>query len=284
MKFKHPFLPYSKLILNCCPTGNVPNKQTIPHVPISADEIIRESLELAQKGVSVLHLHARDASGQPTWSKDVYERIFCSIREKNPEVILCASTSGRFWSDFDKRSAVLELSGNAKPDMASLALGSMNFKKHTSINHPQIIRDLAKKMKDNGIKPELEVFDFGMMEMIKVLGKEGLLEGRSYINIILGNIGTAPADLGVLSMLVDQAEADSVIAVSGLGRSALPVHVTALAAGLHVRFGLEDSIYLDFDNKLLATNFAILDRLLGLNQMLNRSLMTPKETRHLLEI
>jgi uncharacterized protein (DUF849 family) len=179
---------------------------------------------------------------------------------------------------------VLELTGDAKPDMASLTPCSMNFPNHASVNSPDIVRDLLRKMNDCGIKPELEVFDSGMMNIIHTLRKEGLLHDRSYINILLGNLGTATADLGSLSLLVDQAEKDSIIAVSGIGRAALPVHMTALAAGLHVRFGLEDALYMDSEKRKLATNFSLLKRLTDLSHLLNRPIASPAETRKMLGI
>lgn len=279
MKFGHPFVEYPNLILNCCPVGMIPTREITPHVPITPEEIIRESIELAQAGVTMLHVHARGSDGRPTWSKAVYERIISSIREQNSQVILCVSTSGRLWSEFEKRSAVLELTGDAKPDMASLTPCSMNFLNHASVNPPNIVRDLLRKMNDHGIKPELEVFDSGMMNILHALRQEGLLPGPLYVNILLGNLGTAPADLGLLSLLVDQAEQDSVIAASGIGRAALPVQMTALAAGLHVRFGLEDAIYLDPGKKSLATNFSFLERLKELSRLLGRPLASPVEAR-----
>jgi uncharacterized protein (DUF849 family) len=282
MKNNHPFQPYPPLILNCCLTGCVVTKEITPHVPLSVTEIIAEGVKLAEAGVSILHLHARDAAGRPTWSKEIYRRIICGIRESNPEVILCVSSSGRFWSDFERRSEVLELNGEARPDMGSLTLGSMNFKDQSSLNQPDMIRRLAKKMADNGIKPELEVFDLGMIHMVKILRREGLLTGPVYINLILGNPGTAPPDLGALSLLVDNAGPDSVLAVSGLGISALPVHMAGLAAGLHVRFGLEDQIYFDMDKKLLATNFTLLGRLVEMAELLSRPVANQRQTRHLL--
>ena len=174
------------------------------------------------------------------------------------------------------------MTGDAKPDMASLTPCSMNFISHASVNPPDIVRDLLRRMNDQGIKPELEVFDLGMMSLIPNLRAEGLVRDRAYINILLGNLGTAPADLGAMSLLVEQAEKDAVIAVSGIGRAALPVHMTALAAGLHARFGLEDVLYLDAEKTTLATNFSLLERLTDLARLLNRPLASAAEVRKML--
>lgn len=283
MKFGHPFEPYPPLVVNCSPTGMVPTREMTPHVPLSVEEIVAEGLRLADGGASVLHLHARDEDGQPTWRKEIYQRIFCGIREKNQDVILCASTSGRLWSDFERRSAVLELGGDA-PDMASLTLGSMNFIRQASSNSPSVIRDLAKKMADHGIRPELEVFDLGMMHFARHLIREGLLPAHNYINVLLGNLGTAPADLGALSLIVDSAPPDSVIGVAGVGVTGLPVQMAAVAAGLNVRVGIEDGIHFDVEKKTLATNPALVERVVGIAALLGRRIASPAETRRLMEL
>ncbi|HXE72653.1 MAG TPA: 3-keto-5-aminohexanoate cleavage protein, partial [Candidatus Nitrosotenuis sp.] len=244
MKFGHPFTPYPPLVVNCCPTGMVPTRQMSPHVPLAADEIVAEAVALARAGAAILHLHARDETGAPTPSKEVYRRILCEVRQRVPEVILCVSTSGRLWSDFARRSEVLDLEGDARPDMASLTLGSMNFMRQASLNEPATIRDLARKMLDRGIKPEVEIFDLGMMDFAHRLVHEGLLPGVLYANILLGNLGTAPADLGCLSLIADRAPRPCVLSVAGLGAASLPVHMVALAAGMHVRVGLEDTLYM----------------------------------------
>ena len=104
----------------------------------------------------MVHIHARDKDGRPTYKKEVYKRIINGIREVDNDLILCVSPSGRNCSEFKKRSECLELTDENKPDMASLTLSSLNFNKQVSINSPQMIQRLAKKMLDNGIRPELE--------------------------------------------------------------------------------------------------------------------------------
>jgi 3-keto-5-aminohexanoate cleavage enzyme len=120
----------NKFILNFAPTGMIPTKRMTPHVPISPDEIIRQVLEAANLGVNMVHLHARDpATGEPTYKKEIYAEIIKGIREKEKDLILCVSTSGRHFSEFEKRSDCLDLEGELKPDLASLTLSSVNFNK-----------------------------------------------------------------------------------------------------------------------------------------------------------
>src|SRR5689334_11476986 len=110
----------SKFILNFTPTGMVPTRAMTQHVPLTPDEIIKQSLECAGQGASMLHLHARDEQGMPHYSKEIYARIIGGIREKNPELVLCVSTSGRTHREFSQRSEVLDLEGDLKPDFGSL--------------------------------------------------------------------------------------------------------------------------------------------------------------------
>ncbi len=260
----------------------LPTREMTPHVPLTVEEIIADVSRLAQLGAVIAHLHARDEQGKPTWKKEVYRRIVAGLRELCPDLVLCVSTSGRLWSDFERRSEVLELEGDAKPDMASLTLGSMNFVGQASVNSPQMIRDLARKMADRGLRPELEVFDLGMMDLARRLDLERLLPPRKYINVLLGNLGTAPADLGVLSMLVDAAPTDSVIGVAGLGVFGPAVHAAAVAAGLHVRVGLEDGIHFDAEKKILATNVTLVERVRSMAALVGRRVAERGEGREML--
>ena len=117
-----------KFILNFTPTGMIPTRKITPHVPILPDEIINDVLSVVELGVSMVHLHARDpGTGEPTYKKDIYGEIIRGIGKREKNLILCVSTSGRNFSEFDKRSDCLNLEGEVKPDFASLTLSSLNF-------------------------------------------------------------------------------------------------------------------------------------------------------------
>jgi len=158
-----------KVIINLCPTGMVPTKEQNPFLPVSPKEIINTALTCAKLGVSIIHLHPRDEDGNPTWRKEVFAEIISGIREKNDEIVINTTTSGRNWNEFEKRSECLELEGDLKPDMASLTVGSLNFINQESLNSPSMIERLANKMREKNIKPELEVFEPGMVHKAKYL-------------------------------------------------------------------------------------------------------------------
>ena len=139
-------------------------KEDNPNVPITPDEIAQDAARCRKAGAAIVHLHARDSDGTPTWRADVYAEIIGKIRELCPDVVVCVSTSGRLWSELEKRADVLELDRDLKPEMASLTLGSLNFPGQASVNEPSMIHGLAERMFERGIVPELEVFDFGMVD------------------------------------------------------------------------------------------------------------------------
>lgn len=278
----HPLSPYPPLIINVCLTGMVPTKLSTPYVPITADEIIEDAIKVYDAGARVVHIHARDENGLPTPDTLHYEKIISTLRRERPGLVCCATTSGRNWSDFEHRSGVLFLTGAAKPDMASLTLGSLNFHSGASVNPVEMIERLAMAMKEQGIKPELEVFDSGMVNLAKYLERHEIISGRKYFNILLGNINSAPATIGSLSALVEALPADSVWGGCGLGQFQLPMNVAAITAGGHVRVGLEDSIYYDYNKSRLTSNEELVRRLVRIADELQRPIATPEETRMML--
>ncbi|HOU91117.1 MAG TPA: 3-keto-5-aminohexanoate cleavage protein, partial [Polyangiaceae bacterium] len=225
--------------------------------------------------------HARDEHGEPTPDARLYERIITAIRRERPGMVCCVTTSGRNWKGFEQRAEVLQLTGAAKPDMASLTLGSLNFFTGPSVNSIEMVERLALTMKERGIKPELEVFDAGMVNLAKYLERNELLVGRKYFNLLFGNINTAPATLASLAQLVQSLPADSTWAAAGLGQFQLPINTAAIVAGGHVRVGIEDSLYFDYDKTISATNEDLVRRIVRIASELRRPVATAAEARAL---
>lgn len=269
----------NKLIVNFTPTGMVPTKAMTPLVPITVDEIVDDVLACAALGVSIVHVHARDDQGRPTPDPEVYSEILQRIRQEQPDLILCVTTSGRTHPRVEDRSAVLDLPGDSKPDMASLTLGSMNFARTASVNSPETIQALAQRMLDRGIRPELEVFEAGMINYGKYLMKKGLLESPGYFNLLLGNIATAQATEPTLDLMLESLPEGAIWALAGIGDCQLQVHRWAIARGGHVRVGLEDNIYFDEERTTLASNRMQVQRIVDLADEYGREISTPNETR-----
>jgi uncharacterized protein (DUF849 family)/N-acetylglutamate synthase-like GNAT family acetyltransferase len=275
----HPLAPYPPLLINAALTGMLPTKQDTPHVPVTAEQVVADAQRVTTLGVQIVHVHARDDDGKPTWKASVYEKIVTGIRQTCPGVIVCVSTSGRNWPEFERRSECLMLDGGAKPDMASLTLGSLNFPTGASVNEPDMIERLAQTMHDRGIKPELEVFEPGMIGFAKYLERGGVIEGRKYFNLLLGNLGTMPATIGDLSQLVASLPDESTWAATGVGVFQLPINVAAIIAGGGVRVGLEDSIHFDYDRAVAASNAQLVERLVRIADECQRPLATTRQAR-----
>jgi len=278
----HPLAPYPPLLINACLSGTMPTKEITEFVPIGEEEIIGDAVKVFDAGARVVHIHAFDADGRPTWKAPVYERILNGIRRERPELLCCVTCSGRFWSEFEKRTEVLHLSGSAKPDLASLTLGSLNFASGPSVNSVQTILDMAELMLQKGIKPELEAFDLGMIGFAAYMERKGYLEGRKYFNLMLGSLGQIPATIGNLGAMIKALPESAIWTATGLGNFQLPMNVAALVAGGGVRVGIEDYFYLDFDRRQLATNEELVKRVVRIANEVGRRVATPTEARDLL--
>ena len=273
----------NKFILNFTPTGMIPTKDMTSHVPIKPPEIIDQVLEVADVGVNMVHLHARELdTGLSTYKKELYAEIIRGIRKNNKDLVLCVSTSGRHFSEFEKRSEVLELQGELKPDFGSLTLSSLNFNKQASINAPDMIKALAQKMLDNNILPELEAFDLGMINYAKYLINKKLVKPPYYINLILGNIACAQANMMSLGLMVRELPEHSLWSVGGIGNYQLTMNAMSLVAGGGVRIGLEDNIWFDPERTIPATNRMLIERILVIAKALGRKPYGHKEARTVL--
>ena len=165
------------------------------------------------------------------------------------------------------------------PDMASLTLGSLNFSAEASISSPSAVTRLATIMQERGIRPELEVFDLGMVNFARVLIDKGLIEPPFYFNILLGNVASAQASLLHLGTLVADLPPQSIWSVAGIGRHQSVASALGIAVGHGVRTGLEDNLWLDEARTTLATNLQLVQRVAAQAAALGRPLASPAEVR-----
>lgn len=271
-----------KLIINAALTGMVPTQRDNPHLPVTAAEIVADARRCRAAGASIVHIHARDEHGQPTYGKEVCAEIFAGIRAACPDVLISATTSGRTFKEFAQRSQVLELEGELKPDFASLTLGSLNFPTQASVNEPQMIQDLAAMMKQRGIVPELELFDLGMADYARYLIERGVLSPPFYANLLLGSLGTLAATPHNLTTLVSALPAGTTWSGAGIGQFQFYVNSLTVTMGGHVRVGLEDNLWFDRERAELATNVKLIERLVKLARAIGREIASPDETRALI--
>jgi 3-keto-5-aminohexanoate cleavage enzyme len=275
----YPLRPYPPLIINAALTGMVPRRETVPNVPVTTDQIIDDAQAVFEAGATIVHLHARAAEESPDWHREAYEAMIPEIRRRCRGIVVCVTTSGRTFGELEKRADVLALEGTAKPDMASLTLGSFNFRDVASVNAPQTIRALAERMLAADIRPELEIFDSGMAYFAHILQAEQLLPEPMYANVLLGSPGTAPARMGDLAALVGALPANTVWAAAGIGAFQLPINAMAVFAGGHVRTGLEDNPHFDHATRAPATNAGLVERVAALARIAGRPMSGTAETR-----
>jgi len=232
---------YRPMIISVALTGAVPGKADNTAVPLTPEEIAADVLACADEGASVFHVHVRDEDGAPTHRADLYERVFSAVRAARPELVLCVTTSSRVDPDVSARTIGIELDAEIRPDMASLTLGSFNFPRTVSNNPPGTIVDLLECMAKHDVRPELEVFELGMVNTLHTLRERGLIPDPPVVNILLGSMGSAPAFVGDLGHIVERLPAGAEWAAAGIGMYQRPMVIAAAIMDGNVRTGLEDN-------------------------------------------
>jgi len=273
-----------ELIVNLAPTGMIPTRAATRHVPLTPTEVANDVRRCSDAGASIVHVHPRDDSGRPSQDPEVAAAFIRAIRGVVPDIVICITTSGRVNPELDGRVGLLRLEGDARPEMASLTLGSNNFPQQASINAPATIQGLATAMLRRAIVAEWEVFDFGMLDYGLYLRTKGLLPDPVYVNFLLGSLGTASATAVNLALLVDRLPVGAVWAATGIGRFQRRVNQLAIASGGHVRIGLEDNIWFDDDRTELATNLKLVERVVRVARSMGREPASPAQVRQLLAI
>ncbi|HEY7593405.1 MAG TPA: 3-keto-5-aminohexanoate cleavage protein [Actinophytocola sp.] len=273
----------NEIIVNLCPTGMVPRRAKVPAVPITPEEIAADVRRCFEAGASMVHLHARDDDEEPTWRGDRFADICSAVADAAPEIVLVVTTSGRNWSEVEKRAASLDVAGRAKPEMASLTLGSMNFASGPSINSPETIAALATAMRERGIVPELETFDVGMIDYANYLISRGILQPPYYFNVLLGSRGTAAVSAANAAAALAALPDGATWAFAGIGRAQVAANTLATSLGGHVRVGLEDNPYYDWhDRSAESTNARLVERAVRIARDVGREPATPGEARRII--
>jgi 3-keto-5-aminohexanoate cleavage enzyme len=266
-----------KLIINAAVTGTVLYKSDTPFLPTTIDEVVACAVQVREAGASIIHLHARNPDQSPCCDPAVWAELVARVREAT-DLVINVSLSGRYVPDVEMRAAPLA----ARPELASLTVGSMNFISGPSVNSPDTIRELAQRIQAVGAVPELEVFDAGFANFATYLVRKGVLAPPHYANVILGSLGAAPLDLVGLGHIVGLLPAGTTWSVGGLGQFQLDANVMSIAAGGHVRVGLEDNIHYDRARRDLADNARLVARIARIGREMGREPATPAEARSLI--
>ncbi len=266
-------------IISVAITGSLPQKANNPAVPITPDEQIESTHAAFEAGAALVHIHVRDDEGRPSSDPARFARVQDGVRKHCPGMIVQFSTGGR-GRGLAERGSMLYL----KPDMASLATGSVNFPTSIYENPPDFVEDLARDMLGHGIKAEVEVFDVAMLYNAAELVKRGLLKTPPHVQFVLGLKNALPARRELLEFLVRELEAilpGATWTAAGMARNQLVVNHWALELGGHARTGLEDNLRFD-EHRLAASNAELVARVAAITRDYGRTVATPAEARALL--
>ena len=266
-------------IITVAITGSVPKKIDNPTIPITVSEQIESTRKCYEAGASLVHLHVRNDDESPSSDVKKFKELLDGIKESCPNMIIQFSTGGRGRSH-EERGAMLYL----KPDMASLATGSVNFPTSIYENPPSLINDLAHSMLNHSIKPEVEIFDLAMLYNAIEMVKDGLLIEPLHVQFVFGIKNALPAKKDILKFQINELKKylpQSTWTAAGLGKSQLTVNEWSLELGGHCRTGLEDNIKYD-KTRLANGNDELVERLALLSKKFNRPVATPTEAREIL--
>jgi 3-oxoadipate:acetyl-CoA acetyltransferase len=268
-------------IITVAITGSLPRKEHNPAVPITVAEQIESTQAAFEAGAAIAHLHVRKDDQTPTSDPQRFACLQDGLQKHCPGMIIQFSTGGRSGKG-SERGGMLHL----RPDMASLSTGSCNFPAIVYENHPDLIHELASKMLDHGVKPEIEVFDVSMMYQAIRLAEEGLLKPPLHVQFVFGVKNAMPAIRQVLEFEVAELKRlmpEATWTAAGIGRHQLEVNRWSLELGGHCRTGLEDNIRWD-GKRLAASNAELVARVADLCAEYARPVAAPAEARQILSL
>lgn len=267
------------LIVTVAHTGNVPTKEMNPNTPVTTEEIAADIKRCAEAGASVAHIHVRDSNGLPTSDVRLFKKVIDRLDQDNVNIIKQLSTGARGGENtVEWRGQMLEL--NAQ--MASLATGSSNFPNSVNSNSPELIEALAKKMYENGIKPEIEAFDLAMISNAGRLLKKGILKAPLHFNLVMNVPGSIQGTPKNLMYMVDSLPENSTWTITAVGKSHVQLITMAIALGGHVRTGLEDVV--EYQEGIPASNLMLVERVVRIAGAVGRKIATTEEARDLLRL
>jgi 3-keto-5-aminohexanoate cleavage enzyme len=267
------------VIITVAMTGAIPRKKDCPGVPVTPSEQIEETQKAFEAGATLAHIHVRNPDESPSSDPALYAAVQEGIKKYCPGMIVQFSTGGR-GRDQSARGGML----SHKPDMASLATGSVNFPNGIYENPPEFVDGLATEMLKYDIKPEIEIFDLAMLYNAANLIERGLLKNPPHVQFVMGVPNAMPARRSILEFLISELKEimpDATWTAAGIARYQLPVNEWTLELGGHVRTGLEDNTRFD-KTRLAKDNAELVMRLAGMAEQYNRTVATPSQAREIL--
>ena len=291
----------TEVFITCAVTGVGATTERSKLVPVTPSQIADAALEAARAGAAIVHIHVREPStGGPSRDPALYREVVERVRAADVDVVinLTAGMGGDLvlggvesplppnpdGTDMAGATARLEHVAELRPEICTLDCGTMNFAEgdYVMTNTPSMLREMARQIRELGVRPEIEVFDTGHLVFAKQLIEEGLVDEPAMLQLCMGIPYGAPDDPGTLLALVNQLPADCVFSAFAIGRAQLPYVALAPIVGGNVRVGLEDNIWLERGVK--ATNGQLVERAVGILEAMNVRVLGPEETRKKLRL
>lgn len=283
-------------IVTCAVTGSAPSFRTNPAVPINPHDIATSAIDAAHAGAAMVHIHVRDPeTGAPSGDLGLYQAVVDEIRASGVDVIMNLTTGwgGRFVPSADdprvadpscnftgaqeRTQHIAEL----RPEVCSLDVATFNFGTDAFINTPGQLTEMAATIRSAGVLPEIEVFEAGHARLARHLIETGVLDGPGHFQFCLGIDWAMPASAAAIDFLRDLLPAGATWSAFGIGRHQFPIVASAVAAGGHVRVGLEDNLYLAA-GQLAPSNASLVERAVRIVEDLGSVIATPAEARAIL--
>lgn len=270
-----------KLIITVGITGSRITRQQTPYIPILPEEIAQSGIEAWRAGASLLHIHVRDPkTGLGTQDLSIFKEVVDRIRSET-DAILCLTTSGIPGRNLPVSERLQPLS--LQPELVSFDAGSINMGENVFLNPKEFLDALAKETLEKGIKPELEVFEVGMVYTCLKYLEKGMMKPPLHFQFVLGTPNGMPATAKSLLHLTEVIPGNSTWSVIGVGPGQLPMAMIAMTLGGHVRVGLEDNVY--YSRGVLAkTNAELVERVVRIAKEFGREIATPSESRKILQL
>jgi uncharacterized protein (DUF849 family) len=272
--------PAAATLITVAPTGAELEKSAVPALPVTLAELVAAAKECRAAGAAIIHVHIRDSEARPSLDLGALTDTVHALRSAT-DLIVQLSTGGAVTDSFDRRLAVLD----AAPDGCSLTCGTVNFGDDVFLNPWPFMCDLYVATQERGVVPEFELFDIGQIAALhRLLDTFGPPHGgHVHCDLVLGVPGGMPGDAATVAQAVAALPAGATWSATGVGRTSLPVMFAALAAGGHLRVGLEDTITFA-RGRPVVSNAELVERAATLADLAQRPAMTPERARAMLGV
>lgn len=288
-----------KVIVTCALTGAGDTTHKSEHVPVTPDQIAADAIAAARAGASVVHIHVRDVeTGQGSRDTALYREVVRQVKasDVDPVINLTAGMGGDLV--IDPSNPTVQLPGTdlvsglerlvhieeLRPEICTIDCGSLNFGEGSSlyVSTPDMLREGAARIRELGVKPEMEIFDTGNLWFANEMVAEGLITPPPLYQLCMGIPYGAPVDAGLLQAMVNMLPEGAQWTSFAIGRNQMPWVAQSVLLGGHVRVGLEDNLYLS--KGVLATNAQLTERAITIVESMGASVATPDEAREILKL